>query len=79
MIPAANSAKVSSPAIGRRASAACEAVSIFVMPLACSVAAVVTMMKKAMRLAKTIPIQVSNEMREKKSACESADDACLPR
>ena len=49
MMPAANRAKASSPAIGRKASAACAAVSILVTPCAPSVAAVVTMMKKAMR------------------------------
>jgi len=34
MVPAANNAKVSSPAMGRRASAACAAVSILVTPCA---------------------------------------------
>ena len=43
------------PAMGRNASAACEAVSIFVMPCALSVAAVVTMMKKAIRLENSMP------------------------
>jgi hypothetical protein len=67
MIPAANSAKVSSPAIGRKASAACAAVSILVIPWAFNVTAVVTMMKKAMRLETSIPVQVSMEMCLKKS------------
>lgn len=67
MIPAANSAKVSSPAIGRKASAACAAVSILVIPWAFNVTAVVTMMKKAMRFEISIPVQVSIEMCLKKS------------
>jgi hypothetical protein len=62
MIPAANNMKVSGPPIGRSASAACAAVSIWVMPCVLSVAAVVTMMKKAMALEKDMPIQVSIEM-----------------
>ena len=40
MIPSANSAKANWPAIGRSASAACDEVSMSVMPLALSVAAV---------------------------------------
>ena len=44
-----------------------------VIPLACSVAAVVTMMKKAMRLEKNIPIQVSKEIREKKFPAGGGD------
>ena len=50
------------PATGRSASAACAAVSTLVMPLTCSVAAVVTMMKNATMLEKIIPIQVSVAM-----------------
>src|SRR5690242_4273803 len=46
-MPAANMAKVSSPAIGRSASAACAAVSMVVTPCSWRAAAVVTMMKKA--------------------------------
>ena len=55
IIPAANRAKVNTPAIGRSASAAWDDVWISVIPCAFSVAAVVTMMKKLMRLEYPIP------------------------
>ena len=55
MMPAANSTKVNTPATGRSASAACDEVWISVMPCAFSVAAVVMMMKSAIRLEKPIP------------------------
>jgi len=50
MIPSENSKNASGPANGRSASAACSAVPICVMPWACKVAPVVTMMKKPIRL-----------------------------
>ena len=63
MIPIANRAKANWPAIGRSASAACAAVPICVMPLACSVAAVASMMASAMRLEKAMPSKVSARIR----------------
>ena len=49
-MPSVNTAKVSGPAIGRSASAACEEVWMSVMPPACSVAAAAMMMNNEMIL-----------------------------
>jgi len=47
------------PAIGFKASAACAELSISVLPWACSVAAVVTIIESAIRFEKAMPIIVS--------------------
>jgi hypothetical protein len=47
MMPSANSWNANAPAIGRSACAACSAVAMSVMPLACRVTAVVSMMQRA--------------------------------
>ncbi len=54
-MPAANSRKANSPAMGRSAVAASAEVWMVVMPCTCSVTAVVRMMKKATRLEKPMP------------------------
>ena len=63
MIPAANTAKVKLPAMGRNASAACEEVWMSVMPVAFKVAAVAKMMKIATTLDIVMPTTVSVRMR----------------
>jgi hypothetical protein len=78
MRPAANSVKVKTPAIGRSASAASAAVVIFVRPWACKVAAVVTMMKNAMRLETIMPVHVSRAICRKAVGLSGAD-ACRRR
>src|SRR5712671_1443418 len=55
MMPAANRAKVKTPAIGRSASAAWAEVWISVIPCACNVAAVVMMMNRLIRLENPMP------------------------
>src|SRR6266852_7659874 len=75
MMPAANSAKVNTPAIGRSASAACEDVWISVTPLACSVAAVAKMMNRAMRFEMPIPTAVSVRMRTSSGPASRGRDA----
>ena len=63
MIPSAKITKANCPAIGLRASAACDEVSISLTPWALSVAAVVSMMKSAMMLERPMPTSVSSWMR----------------
>jgi hypothetical protein len=65
MMPRLNSTKVNSPASGRSASAACAEVWMSVTPTACSVAAVLRMMKKAIRFENVIPTIVSTLMRRR--------------
>ena len=70
MIPRLNSRKAASPAIGFSASAACCVLSMSVLPLAFSVAAVVSMMKKATRFDMAMPMPVSQPMRvSSRGAC----------
>ena len=57
--PNVNSQYAPSPANGRSASEACLAVSMFLKPCACSVAAVVRMIKNITRLEKNIPVNTS--------------------
>ena len=68
MMPKANRRNASGPASGRNASAAWAAVSMWVLPWACSVAAVVTMMKNPMMFDSSMPTVVSSPMR-KPSRC----------
>ena len=63
MMPSANSAKAKSPAIGRSAAAASAALVMLVMPCACKVTAVASMIASATRLEKPMPTQVSMPMR----------------
>ena len=63
MMPMLNRMKANSPAIGLRASAACSVDWTSVWPLACSVAAVVSMMKKATRFDMPMPTPVSQAIR----------------
>ena len=65
MMPRLNSRKVSSPASGRSASAAWAEVWMSRDPAACSVAAVLRMMKNAIRLEKVMPTMVSTLMRRR--------------
>ena len=65
MMPRLNSRKVSSPASGRSASAAWAEVWMSRTPAACSVAAVLRMMKNAIRLEKVMPTIVSTLMRRR--------------
>ena len=55
MMPKPKIRNANSPAIGRKASAACAEVWIFVMPCSCNVAAVEMMMKSATKLESAIP------------------------
>ena len=55
IMPAANNAKVNTPAIGRSASAAWAEVWMSVIPCAFSVAAVVMMMNRLIRLEYPMP------------------------
>jgi len=56
MMPRLNSRKAKRPAIGFSASAACADVWMSTTPLACSFAAVLMMMKSAMRFENHMPM-----------------------
>ena len=72
-MPSANSVKASRPTIGRKASAACAAVAMWVTPCVASVSAVVSMMKKPMVFDTAMPNTVSAVMRASwRGACSGA-------
>ncbi len=73
MMPSAKRTKAKGPAAGRSASAACAELWISVAPLACSVAAVVTMMARPTSTATPMPTAVSSSMRfSAAGACSGA-------
>ena len=63
MMPSAKMNSANAPAIGLSASAACDEDWMSVMPVACSVAAVVMMIAIAIRLENAMPTSVSIRMR----------------